>query len=207
MNFSEFRKSWSQAVRESASKNLVIGALVATNALAVVGWFRTKETIVLVPPSLDERMEVSASHASVGYKKAWALMVAELCGNVTPGNADLVLRTLGELLAPGTYRAIAADLATQIADIKRDSLTVSFEPRQILYEPATNKVFVTGQFASQGVSGSPISAIRTYEMTVDIRLGRPWITSFRPYAGMPASEESLKSRAAQALGRPVRSGA
>lgn len=194
MKLADFRKSWSVSVRDSASKSLVIVALIATNAVAVIGWFQTDRTVVLVPPVLEERVEISSSHASVGYKKAWALTVAQLAGNVTPGNADLVLQTMGDLLAPEAYRTISADLAAQIADIKRDSLTVSFEPRQILYEPAANKVFITGQFASQGVSGTPIKLTRTYEMKVDIRMGRPWITSFVPYQGMPVTAESAKQR-------------
>lgn len=196
MQLSGFKQSWSRAVRENTTKNFVIAALVATNAITAAGWFQVEETIVLVPAVLDQRMEVQASGASPAYKKAWALTVAQLAGNVTPGNADLVLESLGDLLSPDAYRKIAGDLASQIADIKRDSLTVSFEPRQILFEPSTNKVFVSGQFASSGVSGQPIKAVRTYEMTIDIRFGRPWITSFKPYQGMPVTEESAKGKAA-----------
>lgn len=190
MQLGKFKKNWSQAVRENAHKNIIIIALACTNALAVLGWFRTEQTIVLVPPLKDEALSVSTSKASVGYKKAWALTVAELAGNVTPGNADLVLKSLGDLLAPEAYRQIAAQLATQIGEIKRDSLTMSFEPRQIMHEPATDRVFITGQFSSQGVSGTPKTTIRTYEMRVAIRLGRPWITTFKPYQGMPATEDS-----------------
>ncbi len=77
----------------------------------------------------------------------------------------------------------------------RDTLRIGIadlEPRQILYETKSKKVFVSGQFASQGVSGQPIKAVRTYEMTIDIRFGRPWITSFKPYTGMPVTEENAK---------------
>ena len=197
MKLDAFRQSWARAVRENTTKNLVIAALVATNALTAAGWFQVEETVVLVPTTFDERMEVKASDASPAYKKAWALTVAQLCGNVTPGNADLLLESLGDLLSPDAYRKIAADLAAQVADIKRDSLTVSFEPRQILYEEQTNKVFVSGQFASQGVSGKPLKAVRTYEMTIEIRFGRPWVTSFVPYTGMPVTQDSLKNAPAE----------
>ena len=202
MKLSGFKQSWAQAVRESTTKNLVIAALVATNVIAAIGWIRTEETIVLVPAMLESRMSVKSSDASPEYKKAWALMVAQLAGNVTPGNADLVLDSLGDYLSPDAYHKIAGNLAAQIGDIKRDSLTVSFEPRQVLYEASTNKVYVSGQFASQGVSGSPIKAIRTYEMTVAIRFGRAWITTFKPYQGMPATEESAKARAAASAAVP-----
>ena len=202
MQLGRFTKSWSQAVRDNATKNVLIAVLVCANAIAVLGWFRTETTVVLVPPLHDERMEVSSSHASEGYKRAWALTVAELAGNITPGNADLVLRMLGDLLSPSAYRAIAAELAAQIADIKRDSITVSFEPREIRYATPTNTVYVSGQFSSQGVSGQPIKAMRTYEMAIDIRFGRPWITVFKPYQGMPDVDEAGKRRIADAAAAP-----
>ncbi len=44
------------------------------------------------------------------------------------------------------------------------------------------------------MSGQPIKAIRTYEMVMDIRFGRPWVTQFRPYEGMPDVDESGKRR-------------
>jgi conjugal transfer pilus assembly protein TraE len=192
MRLFEFRKSWSQAIRENANKNLLSVALSLICLVVSIGWLLTDRTVVLVPPLMDERMEVSLQRASEGYKKAWALTIAQLTGNVTPSNADLVLETLGDLLSPDAYRKIAASLASQVADIKRDSLVVSFEPRQVMYERASGKVFVTGSFRSQGVSGSPIKAVRTYEIVVDIRLGRPWVTRFSPYEGMPVTAESAK---------------
>jgi conjugal transfer pilus assembly protein TraE len=193
MRFINMKRNWSQAIRDSATKNIVIAALSLIALVAVIGWIQQDKTVVLVPPLMDEKVEVSVRHASIGYKKAWALTVAQLTGNITPANADLVLESLGDLFSPDAYRAIAASLASQVTDIKRDSLTVSFEPRQILYEPSTDKVFVTGAFSSQGVSGQPIKAVRTYEVVVDIRLGRPWISRFSPYEGMPATEGSQKA--------------
>lgn len=201
MQLSFFKQRWSHDLRESATKNVVIAALVITNVLIAVCLFRIEETIVLVPPIVDEPMSVKASDASSAYKKAWGLTVAQLAGNVTPGNADLVMESLGDLMSPEAYRKIAANLSAQVADIKRDSLTVSFEPQQILYESETNTVFVSGPFASRGVSGQPIRAVRTYEMTIEVRLGRPWITSFKPYSGMPATHE--RARGAQDSAAPV----
>jgi conjugal transfer pilus assembly protein TraE len=195
MKLASFTTSWAQAVRENATKNIVIAVLIATNALAVVGWFETEKTIVLVPPLHDERMEVSSSHASEGYKRAWALTVAQLAGNITPGNADLVLQMLGDLLSPSAYRTIAAELAAQIKDIKRDSITVSFEPREMRYAADTSTVYVSGEFSSKGVSGAPIKAIRTYEIAVDIRFGRPWVTRFFPYEGLPDIDGAGKPKA------------
>src|SRR5262245_6859453 len=86
MKLGHFKKNWSQAVRDNAGKNIVIAVLAIANLCAVAGWFGTNKTVVLVPPMHDEKLEVSFTEASVGYKKAWALTVSELAGNVTPGN-------------------------------------------------------------------------------------------------------------------------
>jgi conjugal transfer pilus assembly protein TraE len=201
MNLSTFKERWLDAARDSAAKHLLVAALLATNMLTAVALFRVEETVVLVPAIVDERMSLQSSNASASYKKAWGLTVAQLCGNVTPGNADLVMQSLGDLMSPSAYRKIAADLAAQIGDIKRDSLTVRFEPQQILYDSETNTVFVSGQFSSAGVSGQPIKAVRTYEMTIEVRFGRPWITSFKPYSGMPAGQEQARRDASLAEAR------
>ncbi len=192
MNFDRFKKSWSEALRDIATKNIVIAVLILSNMLAIFGWFRSHETIVLVPPYLDERVQVSADSASESYKKSWALYVSELVGNVSPGNADFVLEAVEGILAPSAFRSIKAALTDQIQAIKEDSLTVSFEPRQITYEQETDKIFIFGQFQSEGPTGEPRRFMRTYELEVDIRFGRPWVTFFSPYTGTPKTLAQLK---------------
>lgn len=197
MHFARFKGSWSAARRENATKNMLVAVLIVTNLIAVLGWFRTRETVVLVPPTLDERVTVSADAASDGYKKAWALYVAELLGNVSPGNADFILAAVEGIMAPSAYRTLKAALARQIQDIKVDSLTVSFEPRQVTHEIETNKVFVYGRFQAEGPSGDPRSFMRTYEMKVAMRFGRPWVTHLEPYAGVPRTVAYLQTQVAR----------
>jgi hypothetical protein len=62
----------------------------------------------------------------------------------------------------------------------------------VLYEPSTRKAFVTGQFSSRGSIGDPIKMQRTYEVSVEVRFGRPWVTRFVPYAGLPKTEAYWK---------------
>lgn len=194
MEMKKYKLSWADAVKNNASKNLIIAVLIVTNFVAVFGWFRSKETIVLIPPTLDERVEVSATKASEGYKTAWAVHVAELLGNVTPGNADFIAEHVGSILAPDAYRAMKSALAAQIKDIKEDSITVSFEPRQTTYEKETGKVFVYGEFRSVGPTGKPQVFMRTYEMQIAMRFGRPWITSYSPYTGQPKTLRALETQ-------------
>ncbi len=166
--------------------------LIVSNLVAVLGWFQSHQSIVLVPPWLDDRVEISADDASVSYKRAWAHFVAMQMGNVSPGNADFVRSAVEGLMSPGTFRTLQQALTQQVADIKADSLTVSFEPNEILHEVATDKVFVYGRFQSEGPTGEPHKFMRTFEMTIDIRFGRPWVMQFAVYAGEPHTQAWLQ---------------
>lgn len=192
MLFDTFKKSWGVALKENATKNIVIVLLIITNLLAVFGWFRSHETVVLVPPTLDERVRVSQASASAGYKKSWGLYVAELMGNVSPGNVEFIINSLEGIMSPNVYRHMKEDLATQMEDIKEDSLTVSFEPNSIIYEKNTDKVFIYGKLITKGPSGDPKIFLRTYEMNVGVQFGRPWVTYFDVYTGLPRTEDNLK---------------
>ncbi len=83
MELARFKKSWAGAVRDNATKNLVIAGLMVTNLLTAIGWFQVEQTVVLVPAVFDERMEVKGSEASPAYKKAWALTVDWIYGSLT----------------------------------------------------------------------------------------------------------------------------
>ncbi|MCY3731835.1 MAG: TraE/TraK family type IV conjugative transfer system protein [Rhodospirillaceae bacterium] len=76
MRLSKYQLSLADALQNNATKNIIIAVLLGTNFLSVWGWFSSTETIVLVPPTLDERVIVSADDASAGYKTAWGLYVA-----------------------------------------------------------------------------------------------------------------------------------
>lgn len=194
MDFSKYKLSWAEAVRHNTTKNTMITLLIAMNFITVFGWANSGTTTVLLPLQIEGPVEISTNKASRGYKTAWALTVAELLGNVTPGNADFIAESVGGILAPDAYRAMKSELAQQIKDIKDDSITVSFEPRQTIYEAQTDKVFVYGQFESVGPTGKPRTFMRTYEMQVELQGGRPWVTAFTPYTGQPKTLQALRTQ-------------
>ena len=198
MRLRNYQMSLLDAVRNNATKNIIIAVLLGTNFLAVWGWFSSTETIVLVPPTLDERVVVSAEEASEGYKSAWALYVAELLGNLTPGNSEFVGEHIGEIFSPAAYRDLRDTILNQIEAINQDRITVRFEPREISYEPETEKIFVYGEFTSAGPSGEPESFDRTFEVRVDMRFGRPWVTHFAAYEAPPRTLEALERAQAEA---------
>lgn len=197
MKLNGLRRGIGELKSDNLKKNAIIVALSISTLVCAMGWYQKDQVVRLVPLNLSTTESVGSSTATPGYKQAYALMVAQLVGNITPSNADFVKKSLGDLLSPAAYRTIERSLSDQVEDIKRDSLTVSFEPRQIQVEGPTNKIFVTGEFASQGVSGKPQQFTRTYEMIVDVRFGRPWVTLFTPYQGNPVTLESAKQAQSQ----------
>lgn len=196
MEFVTFKKAWGLSLRENLLKNVIIILLALALVVTSWGWFRSHETVVLVPPLLDERVSIARDEASASYKKKWAHFVAQLVGNIHPGNVDFVIDALQGILSPKAYSDIKAVLAEQVSDIKSDSLTVSFEPRQVLYEEDTGKAFVAGDFVAGGPSGDPTRFYRTYEITVAARFGQPWVDGFAVYSGQPKTVAVLTQEAA-----------
>lgn len=192
MLFAKYKSSWSSMVAENRFKNLLIVGLMITNLIASIGWFKTRETVVLIPQYLDEKVEVSYNHASKGYKKAWALSVTQLIGNISPSNIDYLLDNLSSMLSPEVFQQLRGRLVKQIQDIKREQLSISYESQNVVYEAAEDKVFVYGQMEAVGPSRVVRKKMRTYEYKVEMRFGRPWITHFAIYEGAPRTRLELK---------------
>ena len=76
--------------------------------------------------------------------------MAELLGNVTPTNADFIGKAITPLLSAELYPSVMDALSEQVNALKIDRVATSFKPRQVTYEQATGKVFVTGELTTQG---------------------------------------------------------
>lgn len=188
----KYKVSWSGMVAESRFKTILVVLLAVTNLIAAVGWFKTRETVILIPQHLDEKVEISYNHASKGYKKAWALSITQLVGNISPTNVEFLLDNLSSMLSPEVFQQLRGRLVKQIQDIKEEQLSISFETQNIAYEPSTDKVFVYGEIQAVGPSRVVRKKMRTYEYQITMRFGRPWVTSFALYTGAPRTKQELK---------------
>lgn len=185
MQFKFFAKSWDAMRTELAFYRIVIVALLLALVVTLFGWLRKENATTLVPPTVTEAMEVSRNKASGSYKKSWGLFTATMLGNLTPGNADFVLKSLEELFAPETYGDLKRRLASDLDTLKKEQVTVSFEPQLVTYEPATDKVFVAGRSTLEGTGGKADRFGRSYEFCVRQQNGKPSIHRFRTYLGEP----------------------
>jgi len=201
MKLSDFLQTWDGHETENRfSRVIIIGLLVVCVITSLAAW-RTERSIILVPPTLNQEVEVTRSAASSEFKESWGLFLAELLGNTTPANADFLKVAIEPLLAPDIYRTVLDAMTDQIKAIKMDRVAISFTPRHVDYEAETNKVFVSGELKSQGPSSKPDIKPRTYEFIIAIKNYRPRLEFIDVYPDAPRTLERLKAKPAQPAGK------
>lgn len=194
MKWSTLMTSWDGQAAENRFGRITIVCLLAICLLSSLAALRTERSIVLIPPTLNQAVEVSRQKASVEYLEAWGLFLAELLGNTTPANAEFLKLAIEPLLAPEIYRSVLDAMSDQIKAIKMDRVAISFIPRHVDYEPETNKVFVNGEMKSQGPSSKPDIRPRTFEFVIAIKNYRPRIEFIDVYPEEPRTLARLNAQ-------------
>lgn len=153
------------------------------------------ERIVLVPPYMDKKMDVSWKSANADYYKAWGLYATTLVGNVTPKTVNFVADAIGFLLHPSIYPKIRAQIKSLADDpvFQKANAINYFVPHDITYEVDADKkqkVFVAGQLITSSFEApNALTGARSdyksviYEMTFESSDGRPVIVDMTSYPG------------------------
>lgn len=183
MNLKTFLTTWRGTRLENQYQRWAIAGLVFSNIVVGLAAFGRGETVVVIPPDLAGKIAISRSDGDRDYQQAWAFFLAQLLGNVTPGNADVVKKAVEPLLAPAIYRETVRVLTEQVESIKRDRVSLRFEPREIKFEQATGKAFVEGFSVVSGAAGKEERNPRTYEFMIKVRNYRPVIEHIDNYVG------------------------
>ena len=170
-----FLGTWRAINRENRLHRYLLVTLVVANLLLVFALLRSEHTVVLVPPILEGEVSIARNHASVEVKEAWALYAAELLGNVSPSGASFLKDVLDPLLAAPIRVAVFAALDAQVTEIQRERVSMSFSPREVRYDPSTDRVRVSGIQTTRGPAAKPVSRQRTYEIAIAFRNYRPRI--------------------------------
>ncbi len=193
MNAGKFKKTFNGL----HSDNFYLKALVVL--LGVVVLFlvvktNSKDTIVtIVPPTMAEQGWLDRQKASESYTSAWALYISYLLGNANPKNGALIKTAITPLLDNAIQADILGAIDDQINQIRRDSVSIAFEPKQILQDKRTpNKYYVYGDSSVTGSSENKVGVRRTYEMDIEIHNYKPVLTMVKTYAGQPKTPESLE---------------
>lgn len=198
MILSEYLASWHGT---HATNRLLAVAVIAMAAVAVLEstyLMERERIVVLVPPRLQEQATIGRSQADASYHTAWAHLLADMLGNVTPANAAFLKERLQPLLDPAIFAEVTAALERQLDEIRRERVTLAFEPKRIVFEPATGKTFVTGQSVITGLGSEQKRGVRTYELQLAIDDYRVLVRSLATYDGEARTQDRLaKSREEQ----------
>lgn len=179
----------------------------------LVGVLATRPTIVTITPwTLAEDAQVTRDDASKSYMEAWGFALAELVGNVTPGNVSFVSDRLKPILEPRIYHQVLEGLESNARTLVDERITMRFEPRRVTYEKSSGKVYVEGySFIRQGTSfETERRETRTYEFLLRIANYAPLLQGIDTYEGsartrdVVAKETSMEKKAAEKRKEQVR---
>lgn len=166
----------------------LIAVLVLTQVMLVYGLVNKKPVLVLQPPTLADKAELTANAASESYKKAWGLYAGMLLGNVTPARLEFIKTAIEPLLAPDIYHSVMKAIADQATQIRNDRISISYEPTAVSYMRSHDLVFVTGRLTNTGPSGQEDSYQWTYEMRIGVNNYMPEISHLKAYRGGPVTK-------------------
>lgn len=197
MQWTIFSNTWRGLKTENVLYRTLVPVLVIANVISMAGWISKDRITVLVPPTLNEVTSISKRSADGGYKKGWAMFVSGLLGNVTPGNADIVVETLQLIMSPRVFSELRTSVAQDVEMIKKDGVSISFEQKTVLYERETDKVFVIGRTGISNAAGVVTKFDRVFEMRVVIDNGQPQVVELDAYQGKPRTLDVVKETAKQ----------
>ncbi|QMI49771.1 TraE/TraK family type IV conjugative transfer system protein [Burkholderia sp. MBR-1] len=202
MNLKRFKLNW-DTMESLARSSMILNLILGVGLLMAIGKIlQMHERIVLTPPHLTEKAEIAWNAANEGYMKPWGLFVASMLGSITPGTSTFIRDALEPFFDP----AIWPQISTQIMSINDDPSytrtgTINvFTPKDLIWEPGTQKIFVHGTLATTAYRNTTIPLAQfdvTYEMVMQIRRGLPMITGFTSYIGMPRTLKWRLTHAAE----------
>lgn len=184
MKFNTFFSQWEST--KTANVVLLLGAAVMSvaNIMLASALLHTKVQRELIPPRLDQQVRVGYASADAAYYKSWGLYVAELVGNISPGNASFVADALGRLFTSSDAQHVRTQVLAEGHSLEQNGSVMYFKAKKLVYDPATATVFVTGMQRQLSPDGSALSSQQfTYQMQVQIVEGQPVLTGLVAYPG------------------------
>ena len=191
MKLSAVMGSWRGA--QATARLLMVFCVSESVAIVALSYVLLKvdRTVVLDAPEQSRTYEVSQASASRDYLETWGYYLAHLLGNVTPDSVGFIKERLAPLFCPSVYREAMVALSDQAATIQRERISISFEPRSVLVEEETHKVFVNGQAVSRAVMGGETRYQRTFEFMIDVKDYRMQVCGLAAYEGGPRTLKVL----------------
>src|SRR5690606_17555194 len=98
------------------------------------------------------------------------------------------------LLGPKIYDEALRLLEQQIDNIKRDGVSFSFEPREVIFDDKTGNTYVVGRhYTHQGI-GNAERVNRTYEFRWGFENFMPRVEHLNTYVGAPRLKQEQEQK-------------
>lgn len=185
MIFEKFSSNVKTMQSENSWGRIIIAAMLVIIGLLSYKVITQEVVVTLVPPGLTKEAQVHKDKADASIHKAWGLYMAESFGNVTPSTASFLRVTMDQLLAPEIRQEALVLLDKQIDIIKRDQVSFSFEPREVIFDDKTGKTYVVGRHYTHQAIGDPLRSNRTYEFSFEYKNYLPSLVGLDTYEGAP----------------------
>ena len=198
MNLTNWKRSYRQLKTEAGITRISLAGCAVALALLSFNAINKSTTVVIQPFGMQKTGWVSENNASQSYKEAWGLSLAQLLGNVSPGNLDFVKQRIIPLLPANLYEQTVTNMTAEVIMMKENRVTTSFDPLEVVYERDTDKVFVYGNYSSQSPAIKAKREKRTYEFKINMENHLPKIVHMDTYADEPhtlAKIELLRKKA------------
>jgi len=194
MNLSKFLSSYQGLKTEAIWTRYTLIGMTVTIAILVISLAFRPVVITIQPWTLSEDAQVTRDDASRSYIEAWGFALAELVGNVSPGNVQFVSDRLKPLLDPKLYHRALEGLEANAKTLIDERISMRFEPRNVTFEKSSGKVYVHGySFIRHGSSyEAERREPRTYEFTIKIANYAPIITQIDTYNGAPRTRNIVE---------------
>lgn len=186
MKIGSFTSNFKVMKAENSWGRIVIAMCLGVICLQSVVILNQQPVVTLVPPHLTEEVTLHHNKAQAGLHQAWSLYLAESLGNATPGTSGFIRQTMEPLLSPQIRDQVLVILDKQIDVIKRDQVSFSFEPREVLFDDKTFTAYVIGRHYTHTVAGdNPERQNRTYEFRWQFKNHAPSLIHIDTYEGAP----------------------
>lgn len=186
MNFSIFKKTHDSLAQNNRIYLWVIVVLAVIVLVQQWNIVTLKTRVVLEPPYLDKAVKIGYASADANYYESWGLFVAELVGNLTPGDAGYVAKNLGKLFDSGDYQIVRGKVLASAAAERADQANFFFQAKKTIWQPVNHTVFVYGILSQINNDGVTVSKVHyTFSMGVHIEAGIPVLDNFDAYEGEP----------------------
>ena len=152
--------------------------VAVSNLVLALYLFTNKERVVLLPAQINTQMWTERKAVSKEYLEEMSLFFANLLFDVSPHSMgyqrDLILRNVD----PSVYNALKYKLVKEEERYKKENLTTTFRPTQVVVNTIKLQALISGYLTSY-VGGQQMQQITdTYLLKFRYDAGRLFIKSF-----------------------------